>query len=227
MKTNVIMTRRMGDLEVHQRTKDMMFNATSLLKQWNECSGQIKKMSHFLENSSTKELIEEMMEDEDTLRRNPVKSCKSGSYDSIYIKVKGNRTKGISDTYWMHPYLFIDFAMWLNPRFKLKVIKFVYDNLIEFRNQAGDYFVDMVASIKDSYMNYFGKEPKQHIYINETRLVNKLVYGEAKGGKRDISTEKELDRLNRLQLANIRLIESGVGKKARIAELEKFSELLG
>lgn len=36
----------------------------------------------------------------------------------------------------MHPLLFIDFAMWLNPAFKVKVLKFVYDELIKFRNLA-------------------------------------------------------------------------------------------
>ena len=35
MKTNIIMNRPMGMFNVEQRTKDSMFNATSLLKQWN------------------------------------------------------------------------------------------------------------------------------------------------------------------------------------------------
>lgn len=30
---------------------------------------------------------------------------------------------------WMHPYLFTKFAMWLDPKFELDVIKTVYDNL--------------------------------------------------------------------------------------------------
>lgn len=30
---------------------------------------------------------------------------------------------------WMHPSLFIKFAMWLDPKFELDVIKTVYDNL--------------------------------------------------------------------------------------------------
>lgn len=29
---------------------------------------------------------------------------------------------------WMHPYLFIDYAMWLDPKFKLEVIKTFYEN---------------------------------------------------------------------------------------------------
>lgn len=36
MKTNQIIIRPMGDFKVIQRTKDAFFNATDLLKQWNE-----------------------------------------------------------------------------------------------------------------------------------------------------------------------------------------------
>ena len=36
MKTNQIMVRLMGDFKVTQRTKDGFFNATELLKRWNE-----------------------------------------------------------------------------------------------------------------------------------------------------------------------------------------------
>lgn len=38
MKTNQVMTRQMGNFEILQRTKDGMFNATLLLKQWNDQS---------------------------------------------------------------------------------------------------------------------------------------------------------------------------------------------
>lgn len=38
MKTNNVILRPMGEFKVAQRTKDGMFNATALLKQWNEKS---------------------------------------------------------------------------------------------------------------------------------------------------------------------------------------------
>ncbi len=36
MKTNQIMKRPMGEFVVEQRTKDTFFNATELLKAWND-----------------------------------------------------------------------------------------------------------------------------------------------------------------------------------------------
>ncbi len=40
MKTNQEMIRPMGNFNVIQRTKDGMFNATDLLKQWNSFNSQ-------------------------------------------------------------------------------------------------------------------------------------------------------------------------------------------
>ena len=45
-----------------------------------------------------------------------------------------------SDKVWMHPYLFIKFAMWINSTFEVQVIKFVFDELISLRCDAGDNY---------------------------------------------------------------------------------------
>lgn len=37
--------------------------------------------------------------------------------------------------------------MWLNPRFEVQVIKFVYDQMLKYRNDAGDAYKDMSAAI--------------------------------------------------------------------------------
>lgn len=60
-----------------------------------------------------------------------------------YLKTRGKYNGGT----WMHPYLFVKFAMWLNPRFEVKVVKFVYDQLIEYRHHAGDNYNVLARSI--------------------------------------------------------------------------------
>lgn len=47
MKTNNVILRPMGEFKVAQRTKDGMFNATALLKQWNEKSISERKMANY------------------------------------------------------------------------------------------------------------------------------------------------------------------------------------
>lgn len=65
--------------------------------------------------------------------------------NSAYVKSRASRGQNAGT--WMHPLLFIDFAMWLNPKFKLNVIEFVSDELIRYRNEAGDTYKALSAAI--------------------------------------------------------------------------------
>lgn len=137
MKTNQIMTRPMGNFHVEQRTKDGMFNATALLKQWNlntQNFGDLKKkdMDDFFTNKNVKEFLGALMEEENITSRN-----------SVYVTSRGRHNGGT----WMHPILFIKFAMWLNPRFEVQVIKFVYDQMIKYRNEAGDAYKELSSAV--------------------------------------------------------------------------------
>lgn len=132
MKTNQVMTRPMGSFHVAQRTKDGMFNATELLNQWNASSGQQKQISHYFDNNNTKEFINALMVEENFKER-----------DSVYLKSRGKYNGGT----WMHPIMFIDFAMWLNPSFKVQAIKFVYDQMLKYRNDAGDAYKELSSAV--------------------------------------------------------------------------------
>lgn len=125
------MIRPMGQFNVEQRTKDGFFNATALLNQWNKQSGQQKQMVHYTENAGTQEFINALMQEENLKERN-----------SVLLQ-----TRGKNGGTWMHPIAFIDFAMWLNPTFKVKVIKFVYDQMIAYRNEAGDAYRELSSAV--------------------------------------------------------------------------------
>lgn len=45
----------------------------------------------------------------------------------------------------MHPLMFIDFAMWLNPAFKVKVLKFVSDQMLSYRNEVGEAYKQLAS----------------------------------------------------------------------------------
>lgn len=190
MKTNQTLTRPMGEFSVYQRTSDGMFNATALLKQWNETSGQKKQMSHYTDNNSTEEFIEALMIEDNFKERK-----------SVVIK-----TRGKNGGTWMHPLLFIDFAMWINPSFKVKVLKFVYDQLIEYRNQAGNTYRKMCERI--AHVSKKGDIPKN---ISKTaKAINIVVYGVHEKQMRNKQAEEESMReLVKLQEMIIELIDNG------------------
>lgn len=122
----------MGCFSVEQRTKDGMFNATALLRQWNESAGEKKEIKKFFENQNTKEFISALIEEENL-----------NGEKSAYLTSRGKYNGGT----WMHPILFVKFAMWLNPRFEVKVIKFIYDQMIAYRNEAGDAYRELSMAV--------------------------------------------------------------------------------
>lgn len=161
MKTNNVMIRPMGEFRVEQRTKDGMFNATGLLKQWNKFSGQKKDVSHYFENNATDEFVTALMSEENFTSRN-----------SVYVKSKARIDRGGGT--WMHPVMFIDFAMWLNPAFKVKVLKFVYDQMIKYRNDAGDAYKELGGAVSKIVGKDFMHVAMSHV----SKGINYIVFGE-------------------------------------------------
>ncbi|MCB6684175.1 KilA-N domain-containing protein [Alistipes finegoldii] len=175
MKTSVIMTRRMGQFEVLQRTKDGMFNATALLNQWNRAAGMKKEMNDYLRLQSTHDFLSALQSEFD---------FKDGN--SPYLTSRGKYSGGT----WMTPLLFIDFAMWLNPKFKVQVLKFVYDELIKCRTAAGDNYnvlAKSIASLPDVD------------YPKVARALNWIVFNKHERDIRNTATPQQLQDMDELQ----------------------------
>lgn len=193
MKTNQTLTRQMGCFSVYQRTSDGMFNATELLKQWNK-NGKKKDMDDFLSNKMTKEYITVIESKEN------INTQKSG--DLKVVKSARGKNGGT----WMHPFLFIDFAMWLNVEFKYEVIKFVYDQLIQYRIEAGDTYREMAAGIA----SISKKQEITHNITSIAKAINIIVYGKHQREIRNKEAEEQSMRdLVKLQIKVAELIKEG------------------
>lgn len=191
MKTNQTVTRQMGDFSVHQRTGDGMFNATTLLKQWNATSGQKKVIAHYFENDATMEFVNVIESKENFKHRN-----------SVYLKSRGKYNGGT----WMHPLLFIDFAMWINPSFRYDVLKFVYDQLIQYRIEAGDTYREMTAQIA----SISKKNEIPANITNAAKAINIIVYGSHERQMRNKHAEEQSMReLVKMQIKVTELIKEG------------------
>lgn len=180
MKTNQLMKRKMGEFNVTQRTKDGFFCATELLRQWNEYANlnrgnsphlKQKDLKEFFYNKNTKEFIDALLEEE-----------KLSTKNLAYLKLRGK-----SGGTWMHPVLFVKFAMWLNPRFEVQVIKFVYDEMIKYRNEAGDAYNKLGSAVSKIVRKDFIPQAMQKvgealnwIVFNEHERNIRNQYGEEK-----------------------------------------------
>ncbi|MDX5586183.1 MAG: KilA-N domain-containing protein [Aureibaculum sp.] len=136
MKTQVLMKRELFGSEIEQQSKTGFFNATDLVKignKWrNSRNLPIFNFSAFLNNGKTKEFIEEL----------------NNKYDIVISKGKSKNSKT-----WVHPLLFIDIALAINPKLKVEVYEWLFDNLIKFRNDSGDSYKEMSAAIWQRFQN--------------------------------------------------------------------------
>jgi len=198
MKTSVTMIRKMGEYDVHQRTKDGMFNATSLLKQFNN-GKRGKEINGFMKLQATKEFVVAIEESENLNTK------------KVVLTSKGKNAGGT----WMHPFLFIDFAMWINPTFKVSVIRFVYDELIKNRNIAGDNYILLSAS---------GVKLKGYNFVEVAKAMQWIVFGKSGKGLRQKATNEQLEELNILQTKLSFAIDMGYIKtyKVLLSEMRKI-----
>lgn len=199
MKTNQILTRKMGDFEVLQRTSDGMFNATALLGQWNKSNKQKKEVKKFFENENTKEFISALILEENLKGQN-----------SAYLKSRGKYSGGT----WMHPILFVKFAMWINPRFEVKVIRFVYDQLIQYRNDAGDAYREMASAIAKLVDKEFMSAAMKDI----AKALNYVVYNNHEPNIRNNRAEENL-------LKELFDLEKDIAKLVHFGFIKSFEDL--
>ena len=142
------------------------------------------------------------------------------------LKARTRQGRGKSENagIWMHPYLFIDFAMWISVEFKSKVIRYVVDGLILSRHEAGDFFNEMSAQILDSYVQHNGCKPNPSIYQREALMIKEAVTDKK---DRNEMTEKELSAITTLQKKiNTLMIKKGVGVDSRKKHILLVAESL-
>jgi hypothetical protein len=210
MKTNQIMIRKMGEFEVHQRTMDGMFDGNHLLRQWNAVDGNPQRqIDRFLSSAKTKEFIEAISKDIGETKKAQLPDIQVGAKmlkpdNQVVTKTAGRTLKDgskVPEKVWMHPYLFIDFAMWINPTFKLEVIKFVHDSLISVRHSAGDNYKNLA-----SWLSTFQGVDFKRV----AKAMNHIVFGKHESGTlRQNATEEKLKELDKLQSQIAFSIEMG------------------
>lgn len=127
---------------VRQNHKTGMFNANDIDKSYNKIriskNLPMRQLSEYKVLVETANLIDAICEDEG-ITKDLVISSKSGKNGGTY----------------MHPLLFIDYCMWVSTEFKLKVLKWVRDELIQFRDSSGDSYKEMCALLYAQFPDDF------------------------------------------------------------------------
>lgn len=80
--------------------------------------------------------------------------------------------------------------MWLNPKFKLSVIKFVYDQLINERQNAGDNYKTLSSSLV---------KIKGYNFSEVAKAMQWIVYDKTGKNLRQTASQEQLQELNDIQ----------------------------
>ena len=201
------MIRSMGGFTVSQRTKDGYFDGGDLLRQWNSVKGNgQRKMDEFLLAKRTGDFIEALIAEE---RENGLGE-NSPKIDNQVVKKSKVKEKGKAgrpkEEVWMHPFLFTKFAMWINPRFEVKVIRFVYDEMIQYRNLAGDAYPRMCAAVCSILPRDVFKQKVRDL----AKSLNIIVYGKHESEMRNkVGDEAKVRELYELEQQIAQWIELG------------------
>lgn len=175
----------MGEFNVTQRTSDGYFNATELLSQWNKSNTDVqRRIDKFWDSTHLCELMSEIAENELNFKSPDFGELKS----KLSVTKKGKYNSGT----WMHPILFVKFAMYLSPKFEYHVLKFVSDELIAFRHKIGDNNNTTMKCLQP-----FGFDVDDYAYVN--RAINYIVFDNHFTGIRNTATEEQMQQINDIQ----------------------------
>lgn len=229
------MIRHLDQYDIVQRTKDGYFDANYFLSQWNAVnSNPSRQMIRFLESPKTKEFINEIVNNEKShsaemhsgdsqpvikeTQESHIAEMRSSDFQPVIISKGRNTKKGRTpDRVYMHPYLFLDFCMWISPSFKYKVMKFVFDQLIENRHNAGDMYKGLTKSL-------FNLNCKSEDYVLVARALNHIVFEKHHRDIRQTASQDQLKELTDLQKTLAFNIDTGLIKSfdALIAYLREI-----
>ena len=181
MKTEVKMKRELFGCEITQMSKSEFFSATDLVKAGDKWRAENNlspfNLYQYIRGSKTKEFIQEL----------------ELKYTKALLTGRGRN----AHTY-VHPLLFIDIALAINPKLKIEVYEWLFDNLIRFRNESGDSYRDMCAAL-------FTRNTNHKEFPNTITNIARQIKKEVGVSDWESASEKQLEKRDKIH-QNIKLL---------------------
>jgi hypothetical protein len=219
MQTAVIIQRNLKGNIIRQNSKTGFLHINDLYKCYvDHDSKTTKTIDRYWGLDSTKELLSAM--EDPLIQAEKLNTPKTGELKLPFYKPSNlvQTKRGRNGGTWVHPYIFIDFAMWLSVEFKVWALDVISDKVLQFRDDAGEKYKEMSSALSLAGMN------KPSDFAREAKMVNRVVFGKHKKGLRDQANEKELELLNKIQFYNAELINQEVGFTEREKQCQRFKE---
>ena len=208
MNNNVIIKRINDWLECYQNKDNGYYNATALLKQYNEhYPNEQKLMKDFFRLNQTEVMIDKINHEKSKWRNLHIDENQQAT--AYYFK-KGRAVKGggrTSDTYYFHEVLFLKFGAWLSRDLEYDIYVVISNLVREYRRDITKLMPEFKESIKDF-------QTDGNIFIKTHSMLNRAIFGKyIKNGKPlDKANENELFRYRQLQNEIVTLIKFNIIK---------------
>ena len=190
--------------------KNAWINATEIASNYG------KRVQHWLENKDTKAYMQAL---NDVLNNRNVGDL---------VKTK----RGANGGTWLHPKLGVAFARWIKPelavRLDLKIDSILRGDDETIKRDISRHMSKSSNKVLNEVLKLTregeGKESKPYHYMNEARMINKIISGEYKSLDRDSLSLQELDLLAQLETRDAVLMASGKSWEERKAALKAFAD---
>ncbi len=124
MQTEVIMQRQLYGKVIAQRSKSEYLSATDLINAGNILRALKGRplfiIQKYLATEAAKGFIAEL-------------ELQIGQPARVAARGRGHHT-------WVHPFLFMDIALAMDPKLKVEVYQWMHDHLLKYRNDSGDSY---------------------------------------------------------------------------------------
>lgn len=228
MKTNVVMEsskdRELFGVVIRQGTKDSMLSLTDLQEAYTHArvlNGWVeKRVDHILTRMENVERIYYLLAEQKIIN-----VCFHTFMERVsdigivkYLKEIGvykTTGRGVTKATFCSPYIWVLIAMELNPMLYAKVITWLTDKLIYNRIDACD--------LNNNLRGVIHAKIENPDYAGINKALNIKIFGHHQTGMRNLASEEELKRLNKLQENIAFCVKRGFLKTSNeiIAEISK------
>ncbi len=174
-----------------------------------------KQLSKYFENSYEQRMLASLLAESGYITQKEISAFYGNMAKIGAIKVLkslgaySTKGRGANRKVYTDPYIFVAVSMWINPEFKAKVIKWVGDQLIVGRIEAGKNFIRLTDSIQLKIVPTLTGKEKNTIYSRCAMLLNKKVFGVHDKNLRQLASREELAKLRDLEIEVSTLVNVG------------------
>lgn len=151
--------------------------------------------------------------------------AKSGKIPDL-VKTRRGRKGGT----WLHPKLAVAFARWLSPDFAVWCDEQI-DHLIrgggqQWQQARSDLSLvhSLLCEAVQQHYEVQGRTAQQHHYVNESRLINRVIALMFGVRTREQLTQDELKQVARIEARDIQLLAQGVSYEDRKTALKALAQ---